>query len=318
MSIGLTSRCRPPAPERRDTSPSRRTPHAQAHIHTSGAQSRASPTHNDNPHAPTPTTLSNGFAFPPSASAHLGPAARRTSVIRQRRSSPLLHEIQSPSRRLSTHQMLLLTPFGGPLPMEAITTNTGNGTGMGRMTRGSSSMGGPNPSGPGRAASLGMSSAPSSIGMGRNDMSNSTSRGAPGLSTRFNSRHQSLVQPVNPSPLSHPLTTIQSASDYGSESGSSSLAISREPSNSSQTDEEVEKEAQAHGGQSTARSRVNVMAVEMMRSNSLPVLTQRELDAMQDKDGELGITRGTHWAWVQDDDRYVPFRVPIARRKANG
>jgi hypothetical protein len=317
MSIGLTSSCRPPALERRDTSPSRHISHAQAHIHTSGAQSRPTSTHNVNPHAPSPTTLSNGFAFPPSASAHLGPAARRTSVIRQRRSSPLLHEIQSPSRRLSTHQMLLLTPFGGPLPMEAITssTGTGAGTGMGRMARGSSSMGGPNPSGPGRAASLGMSSAPSSIGMGRNDMSNATSRGAPGLSSRFNSRHQSLVQPVNPSPLSHPLTTIQSASDYGSESGSSSLAISREPSNSSQTDEDVEQAVQAHDGQSTARSRVNVMAVEMMRSNSLPVLTQRELDAMQDKDGELGIARGTHWAWVQDDDRYVAFYV--VRHKAN-
>jgi hypothetical protein len=175
------------------------------------------------------------------------------------------------------------------------------------MTRGSSSMGGPNPSsGSGRTASLGMSSTPSSIGMGRNDMPNSNSRVAQGLSSRFNARHQSLVQPVNPSPLSHPLTTIQSASDYGSESGSSSLAISREPSNSSQTDEDVEQEVQPHDGQSTARSRVNVMAIEMMRSNSLPVLTQRELDAMQDKDGELGIARGTHWAWVQDDDWYVP------------
>lgn len=50
------------------------------------------------------------------------------------------------------------------------------------------------------------------------------------------------------------------------------------------------------------------MAVDMMRSNSLPVLTQRELDAMQDKDGELGIARGTHWAWVQDDDRCVSLR----------
>jgi hypothetical protein len=44
----------------------------------------------------------------------------------------------------------------------------------------------------------------------------------------------------------------------------------------------------------------------MMRSNSLPVLTQRELEALQDKDGELGIARGAHWAWVQDD-ALVPF-----------
>jgi hypothetical protein len=40
----------------------------------------------------------------------------------------------------------------------------------------------------------------------------------------------------------------------------------------------------------------------MTRSNSLPVLTQRELDAMTDKDGELGIARGTHWAWVSRGD----------------
>lgn len=202
--------------------------------------------------------------------------------------------------------MLLLTPFGGPLPMEAITPATGTGMGMGRMTRESSSMGGPNTSS-GRAASLGMSSTPSSIGMGRHDTLN-TSRGppAPALSTRFNARHQSLVQPANPSPLSHPLTTIQSASDYGSESESSSLAISREPSNSSNTDEdpEVEVAREVRDRQSAVR-RMNAMAVDMMRSNSLPVLTQRELDAMQDKDGELGIARGTHWAWVQDDDRYV-------------
>lgn len=45
--------------------------------------------------------------------------------------------------------------------------------------------------------------------------------------------------------------------------------------------------------------------VPMMRSNSLPVLTLRELDAMKDKDGELGISRGMHWAWVSNEEDEV-------------
>lgn len=38
--------------------------------------------------------------------------------------------------------------------------------------------------------------------------------------------------------------------------------------------------------------------VPMTRYNSLPVLTLRELEAMKEKDGELGIERGGDWAWV--------------------
>lgn len=38
--------------------------------------------------------------------------------------------------------------------------------------------------------------------------------------------------------------------------------------------------------------------VAMTRCNSLPVLTLRELEAIQEKDGDLGIQRGGHWAWV--------------------
>jgi hypothetical protein len=184
--------------------------------------------------------------------------------------------------------MLLLTPFG-TMPMEAL---NGPGPGAG-MTRISSNMGGPNQTQV-RAASMGMSSNQSSMGMGRDD----GQRPLPTLSSRFNARHQSLGQSIYPSPLSQPLATIQSASDYGSESDSSSLAISREPSNSSTTDGEEEKESDRR---SVARS-MNHVVVDMMRSNSLPVLTQRELDAMQDKDGELGIARGSHWAWVSQED----------------
>jgi hypothetical protein len=187
--------------------------------------------------------------------------------------------------------MLLLTPFGGALP-EAVSPPTGS---AGRMTRGSSSMGGPVS---GRSASFGMTSIPSSTGMGRDEPS--VARGLPTLSSRFNARHQSLVQ-QNPSPLSQPMATIQSASDYGSESDSSSMAISRENSDTSgDDDEDGDGRAEAMARVEAAR-RANAAAVAMMRSNSLPVLTQRELEALQDKDGELGIARGAHWAWVQDD-----------------
>jgi hypothetical protein len=238
-----------------------------------------------------PSDTSRSFAFPPPASSSRSGSAQRASlVIPQRRSSPLLHEIQGPSRRLSAHQMLLLTPFGGALPESVQPAGP-----AGRMTRGSSSMGGPQAA---RSASFGMTSLPSSTGMGRDDPS--AARGLPTLSTRFNARHQSLVQ-QNPSPLSQPMATIQSTSDYGSESDSSSMAVSRENSDTSGDDEEGADGRREAMARIEAARRANAAAVAMMRSNSLPVLTQRELEALQDKDGELGIARGAHWAWVQDD-----------------
>jgi hypothetical protein len=50
-----------------------------------------------------------------------------------------------------------------------------------------------------------------------------------------------------------------------------------------------ESDGSAPGHESTA----------MLRRNSLPVLTLRELDALKEKDGELGIERGGGWAWVR-------------------
>ena len=96
------------------------------------------------------------------------------------------------------------------------------------------------------------------------------------------------------------MATIQSASDYGSESDSSGMAASRENSDNSGDSEEDEVERAQAMARIEAARRANAAAVAMMRSNSLPVLTQRELEALQDKDGELGIARGAHWAWVQD------------------
>lgn len=101
-----------------------------------------------------------------------------------------------------------------------------------------------------------------------------------GLARR--ARHLSLVSPVGSSPLSaHPMTTIQSNSDQSSE-GQSSHAPSREPSNHDPRPDSDE----------------SLSTVPMTRSNSLPVLTLRELQALKQKDGELGIYRGGDWAWV--------------------
>lgn len=244
----------------------------------------------------TSASPSKTYAFPPpSPERRLSPAQHRASTsgaLRTRRSSPILHEIQRPSRRLSSHQMLLLTPFGGPVPAEAMSS------GAGAMARGSSSMGGTSPAPtPGFVSGYRMSPmvpSGSSVGMGRElDTQPSSAAAAaagPSRPPRFGTRHQSLMAPpVNPSPLSQPLATIPS----GSESGNSSRALSREHSQ----DEDGDQLGPLDSGPPAAAN-----VVPMTRSNSLPVLTLREVDALREKDGELGIARGTHWAWVSNED----------------
>lgn len=256
---------------------------------------------------------SRSFAFPaPSPERRIHPAHARasTGVLRTRRSSPLLHEIQGPSRRLSPHQVLLLTPFGGPVPTEALSNTNANGTGAGGMSRGSSSMGPARPLPP-PPRSTGMVPQTSSVGMGRDDAASSNRRSLPQFPTRLvNTRHLSLVQPANPSPLSQPLSTIPSASEQGSDSGSSH-PISRDHSSTGDTEgEEGRDELGPLGGEGRMAAPMPMpmsvhTGVAMMRSNSLPVLTLRELDAMKDKDGELGISRGMHWAWVSNEEDEV-------------
>ncbi|KAK8858761.1 hypothetical protein IAR55_002990 [Kwoniella newhampshirensis] len=245
---------------------------------------------------------------------------------RPRRPSPLLHEIQPPSRRLSAHQMLLLTPFGGPLPAGALTGAGGMG-----MSRGSSSMGSsasPLATAPARLGSgtdqssgwprresghsVGISSgatsmapSPTSMGMGR-ELPASVAR-LPPRARHSLGGHSSLI---GHSPLaSAPMTTIESR---GSSEGSSS----RDPSKQSSARNETFMSREAIGvrphpqepAQSEditaidrAKPRLMPSTVAMTRSNSLPVLTLRELSALREKDGELGIQRGGDWAWVSRD-----------------
>jgi hypothetical protein len=89
-----------------------------------------------------------------------------------------------------------------------------------------------------------------------------------------------------PSPLSaFPMTTIHSNSDRSSD-GRPSHPPSREPSQQNdQTPVEVNLPS----------------TVPMTRSNSLPVMTLQELQALKQKDGELGIYRGGDWAWISRD-----------------
>ena len=159
-------------------------------------------------------------------------------TARPRRSSSLLREIQPPSRRLSSRQMLLLTPFGGTIP-------------------------------PG-AASGGMTRAGTSLESSRHAGSSSLGR----------VRHMSLNNPSAPSPLSSaPMTTIRSASEHDSSCNTS------------------------HEGSGPAEVSPQLPGtVAMTRSNSLPVLTLRELEALKQKDGELGIAPGRDWAWMSWED----------------
>lgn len=247
-------------------------------------------------------------------------AQHRISISgRPRRPSPLLHEIQPPTRRLSSHQMLLLTPFGGPIPSSALANPASfnspslqSQTQSGEMARGSSSMGRQRGSmgvpmvgaggagdaggrvarGLGGSMSSSMAAGPSSMGM---DRSTPQADPVPPLPARI-SRHHSIAHQANPSPLSQPLTTIQSGSSCSG--GTSSHAPSREPSS-----DEGGDQGGFSGGESGGGGYLDMLeTVPMMRSNSLPVLTLRELEALKEKDGELGIARGSNWAWVSRED----------------
>ena len=110
------------------------SPLRQSHDPTEIAESGPStgyafPWAGDHGNSPSATTVSSSPADQrrfsgrtPSSGARDVPqptstAQHRISVTaRPRRPSPLLHEIDPPSRRLSAHQMLLLTPFGVSYP----------------------------------------------------------------------------------------------------------------------------------------------------------------------------------------------------------
>ena len=230
---------------------------------------------------------SRGYAFPPSpvsqptepriSVSSINPSQRYSiSSNRARRPSPLLHEIQPPSRRLSSHQMLLLTPFGGPLPIGALPEGSGQGTSMGR---GSSGMG--------RASNT----------FNPTLMAAQASSIARPPSRHPRPRHRSLGLPslIGSSPLtSATLATIPSNSD-GDSSGPGSASCSRGPSNQSQQSMDIDGKVPSLVGDIPG-------TVPMMRSNSLPVLTLRELIALKEKDGELGIARGGGWAWVAREE----------------
>ncbi|WVQ96519.1 hypothetical protein IAU59_003624 [Kwoniella sp. CBS 9459] len=274
------------------------------------------------------------------------PQQRLSVSNRSRRPSPLLHEIQPPSRRLSAHQMLLLTPFGGPLPA-ALSVAGGMG-----MSRGSSSMGSgagaprtaPPRMGSGTSQSSGWprresgQQAWSVIDSGPLAQSSPLSPGAspapsamgrepavqPQTLNRFppRARHSLGHAVATHSPLaSTPMTTIfsQGSSEAGSSSRSREAIAETEmnqvfmsraevgmstASGVRYEDQDEDEDHEERGDQATPmapqhpRQRLLSATVAMTRSNSLPVLTLRELEALKEKDGELGIQRGGDWAWV--------------------
>ncbi|AFR98643.1 hypothetical protein C343_06621 [Cryptococcus neoformans C23] len=239
-----------------------------------------------------------------------------------RQHSPRSHEIQSPSGRLSAHQMLLLTPFGGQLPATALST-PGGSLGMSRVSS--------NANIPEAVAisadSHERSSAGSSVSMkcGRSDcgslMEVSSSSIGLGIGTGAEALDMSKDMSLSPmsrlptrpcQPLNVGSDTIQPSSPV-SGPASFQVLLSR-PDNEQDLKQErsqspVSGTGLRHGPRVANKSannndaddgRLQLMppTVAMTRCNSQPVLTLRELQAIREKDGDLGIQRGGHWAWV--------------------
>lgn len=235
--------------------------------------------------------------------------------------SPGLHEIQPPNGRLSAHQMLLLTPFGGQLPATALST-PGGSSGMSRV---SSNANIPE----GLAISAGFherSSAGSSISMkcGRSNggslMEVSSSSMGLGISTGAGaldmSKDMSLTPmsrlPTRPcQPLSAGSDTIHPSPPV-SASENSQVLLSRQGNEWDLKQERSQSpisgtgmrhdpgvaDKSANNYDVDGRLQLMPPTVAMTRCNSLPVLTLRELQAIREKDGDSGIQRGGHWAWV--------------------
>ncbi|TYJ58331.1 hypothetical protein B9479_000877 [Cryptococcus floricola] len=278
----------------------------------------------------------------PQSMSHMGSNASQTAPFarvsvdralseRPRRPSPHLHEIQPPSRRLSSHQMLLLTPFGGQVPMGTLPGLPLKREGTG-MSRGSPSLGtaegvsrsgsrsehssvppGLHPRREGRRSQGGRSSGTGvGVGVGAVDLGRDVPV-APlvNLPPRVRQSLGAVGSVTHHSPLaSAPMTTITSQGSSGEsrsqeERGTSSSAfMSRDEVDMARHRKASASTPHRHSATSGKRAiehsepQVMPTTVAMSRFNSLPVLTLRELEALIDKDGELGIQRGGHWAWV--------------------
>ncbi|ODN93428.1 hypothetical protein L198_05293 [Cryptococcus wingfieldii CBS 7118] len=273
--------------------------------------------------------------------SHMGSNASQTAPFsrvsidralseRPRRPSPHLHEIQPPSRRLSSHQMLLLTPFGGQVPMGTLPGLPLKRGGAG-MSRGSPSLGtaegvsrsgsrserpsvppGLHPRREGRSQGSRSSGTGVGIGVGAVDLGRDVTV-APlvNLPLRVRQSLGAIGSVTHHSPLaSAPMATITSQGSSGESRSqeerevSSSAFMSRDEVDMARHRKASASTPYRHSATSGKRAiehsepQVMPTTVAMSRFNSLPVLTLRELEALIDKDGELGIQRGGHWAWV--------------------
>ncbi|ADV25744.1 hypothetical protein I305_04808 [Cryptococcus gattii E566] len=252
-------------------------------------------------------------------------ASYQSTVSRESQSShrppPRLHEIQPPSRRLSTHQMLLLTPFGGQLPATALTT-PGGPLGMSRVSSNASIPEGVAVS----AGFLERSSIGSSVSM-KGSRSNrgslmEVSSSSMGLGIGIGTGALDMSKNLSSTPMSHLPTRSCQPISAGSgvinssplvSAPTSSQALVSRPGDQRDLKRERTQPPRSttgvtHGPRAADKSannhevdgRLQLMpaTVAMTRCNSLPVLTLRELEAIQEKDGDLGIQRGGHWAWV--------------------
>ncbi|EIW67641.1 hypothetical protein TREMEDRAFT_64235 [Tremella mesenterica DSM 1558] len=273
----------------------------------------------------------------------------------------LIREIQPPSRTLTKHQLLLLTPFGQPIPSYP------NRPSSSSQLYHSSHLSAP----PGSSHSPGLSESSESVhpshlhlpttvlnasrSLGGSQMKRDTNRNFidptliqvpsstiskkfPETSSKFNqqmSRTSSMRKGLSTSSEYEELQSFQFTPMEEEED--SSEQEGKQPSHITSMDQrdhmgissgytitgekmEIHEEMEEPDEKETTTGK-KYMAVPMMRSTSLPLLTLEEMNVLDQKDGELGIARGSGWAWVSDfevdkfekgSDQLSPFNHNIS------
>ena len=235
--------------------------------------------------APSSLRTETGQTFGPHSSRHT--ASRQNPIHRvstssepalpsslsNRRSSAVFHEIQPPPRKgLSSHQLLLLTPFGDSV----LGQSTDMSASASHMTRGV-----------GRDPFLFHSS------MKTRARANTGGSSRTGTSSPLRPPYRPLMRSGLPG-ASAPMSTIPSIAESNPSSENDRHSRDR-----AENTDRVEQGTSLASGPQRGAGRVETVA--MARSNSHPVLTLRALEALKDRDGNLGIARGSNWAWISQE-----------------
>ncbi|RXK40006.1 hypothetical protein M231_02646 [Tremella mesenterica] len=299
------------------------------------------------------TTHSNhvSASTPPSKGSNSRGKTKRTMLIR---------EIQPPSRTLTKHQLLLLTPFGQPIPSYPIRSSSSS------QLYHSSHLSAPPGSSHSPASEPSGSVHPSHLHLPTTDLNASRFPGGSQMKrdTNRNFIDPTLIQvpssklfkklPETSSKFTQQMSQTSSmrrglsASSEYEEFQPSQFTPMEEEEDTSEQEEiqpshitsmhqrdrmeasagytipgekmEMNEEMEESDEEETTTGK-KYMAVPMMRSTSLPLLTLEEMIVLNEKDGELGIARGSGWAWVsnfevdkfeESSDQPSPFNQHIS------